>query len=167
MENKSPEKKELQTNISGETITFTQKMETMSNDPKVKEGVVAFVRTILNVGISIADAAPGGVGEILDAVALIGKKIREKNKDKSQTGGFDLTPDVPAWVNVLANAGEIPTGGVFPSYAIPTVFQLSRDIPRMVEGFNQARSILKNEQVDYQVNKTQIDNAIEKFNPKK
>jgi len=163
MENKSPEKRELQPNINGETITFVQKMETMSNDPKVKEGAVAFIRTVLNVGISIADAAPYGAGEILDAIALIGKKIREKNKKDPKKGGFDLTPDVPAWVNVLANAGEIPTGGVFPSYAIPTAFQLSHDIPRMVEGFNQARSILKNEKEDYQANKTQIDNAIDIF----
>lgn len=162
MENKSPEKNEIQPKISGETITFVQKMETMSKDPRIKEGTIAFVRTVLNLGITVADAF-GSIGEIPDIIALIGKKIRENNKDKSQKKGFDLTPDVPAWVNVIANTAEIPTGTLFPSYAIPTAFQLIHDIPRMVDGFNAARDILKDEQKDYQVNQTQIDTAIDIF----
>ena len=161
MENNSPEKIENQPYINVEKITFLQKMSAVLNNPKAKEGIVAIVRTAINTLGVVADFWPWA-GEAFEALVILGKKIPKDNQGRR----FDLLPDVPTWLVVLANAGEIPTGGVFPSYAIPAGWQFSKDRPRIIEGYEQAKTILQNEKNDYHQNQPQINNAIEVFTNK-
>lgn len=166
-ENSSPEIPPPSTKDTGHIINFSRRMETMWNDPNVRQGAAAFSRTILNLGISLADFVPGGPGEILDVIATIAKTIKRipgQKPDPSKIS-FDLTPDVPTWVAWAAEAPEVITNGVWPSYAIPTGLQMIRDVPRITEGAKQAVCILKGEVADYQANRSEIDTATNVFKP--
>lgn len=169
MENKSPEIIKSEKSNTGKVIEFSRKMSVLSQDPKVKEAGTAFIRTILNLGVSGADFIPGGLGEILDVIASIAKVVKRVPGEKPDPSKLriDLTPDVPAWLPWLSQIPEVVTGGAFPSYLVPTLVQMWHDVPRIIEGCNQAKEILKEEKGDYLANKANIDNAIETFNPKK
>lgn len=170
MENNSPEQNKPRVENIGKIIDFSRRMQSLYSDPDVKEAAIAGIRTILNFGITIVDAIPNGPGEIPDVLASISKTLKRHSGQKSDSSKFDifdLTPDVGAGIPWISQLLEIPTEGGAPSYLIPTVLQLRKDIPRMKRGFEKAKEIRESENLDYQVNKTQIDNAIEKFNPKK
>src|SRR5687767_11834193 len=73
----------------------------IARDPKVQEAALAAGRTLVNAGISVADAFPI-VGEIPSWAADAGKVV-----DKwARTLGFstDLTPDVSAAVAIGSEA---------------------------------------------------------------
>ena len=163
-----PENKELQPKKSlGNSIEFSRRMDAMSKDPIVKEGAAAFTRTILNTGISLADFIPGGIGELLDGIAIFGKTIKRKSGEKPDSSkiSMDLTPDVPSWVLWIVEAPEFISGGAWPSYLIPTVLQGIKDVPRIIEGTKQAIKIVKGETEDYLQNKSEIDTALDVFPP--
>ncbi|HNY04588.1 MAG TPA: hypothetical protein PKI92_02415 [Candidatus Woesebacteria bacterium] len=168
MENNSPETIKPKANNTGKIIDFSRRMKEVFKDPKAKEAGNAAIRTALNLSIAFADVIPGGLGEVLDVTASIGKIVGRKSGEKPDPSkiSIDLTPDVPLWVPWLSNIPEIHSGGAFPSYAIPAGLQLIKDIPRMIEGFRKAKEILKDERNDYNQNQTQIDKSIEVFTNK-
>ena len=169
MENNSPEQNKPKVDYVGKVIDFSQRMQSLYSDPEIKVAAAAGLRTILNLGISFIDNIPGGPGEIPDVLVSISKTLKKRSGEKSDPTKFDifdLTPEVGAGIPWLSQILEIPTEGGAPSYLIPTVLQLRKDIPRMKRGFERAREIREVENSDYQANKTQIDNAIETFNPK-
>ena len=166
MEHNSPEQRKPKTENPGKIVTFFKKMDLLSKDPTIKQAAIAAGRTLLNLGISAADFIPGGVGEIADGLATVAKTIQRAPGEKPDPSKFsvDLTPDVPTMAPWLSQLPEFFTGGAFPSYAIPTAMQLRHDIPLMVEGVRQARTMLKQESDDYQANEASIDKAINTFN---
>ena len=151
-------------NIGG-SIEFVRRMECLWKDKKVKEGTAAFTRTVLNLGISLADFIPGGPGEVLDVIAVIGKTIKHKSGEEINPAkiSMDLTPDVPTWIAWTSEAPEIVSGGLWPSYLVPTLLQGVKDVPRIVEGINQAIGIVKGEKKDYEDNRDQIQAALKVF----
>lgn len=169
MENNSPEQNKPKVENIGKVIDFSRRMQTLYNDPKVKEATAAGLRTILNLGISLIDNIPGGAGEIPDVLASISKTLKRRSGEKSDSSKFDifdLTPDVPTSIPWLSQILEIPTQGGAPSYLIPTVLQLRTDIPRIKKGFERAKEILAEENADYIDNQDKINNAIKVFNSK-
>jgi hypothetical protein len=164
----SSENKEIQPKKDlGKSMEFARRMNDLKKDPKVQEGAVAFTRTILNTGISLADFIPGGFGEILDFTATVAKTFKRKSGEKPDSSkiSIDLTPDVPTWVLWVLEAPEIPTMGAWPSYLIPTIYQGIYDVPKIIEGTKQAIKIVKGETDDYSQNKTEIDEALNVFPP--
>lgn len=104
-------------------------MAEMLKDEKVKTALLAAMRTLLNVGISVADAFPG-VGEVVSTVA-----------DVAKLTPLDLSPDVSKFVAWGSEALELFTAGAMPSHAIETTWQFVKDVPRMKAGLERAKEI--------------------------
>ena len=141
-------------------VNETSRWQAIARDPKIQEAAMAGVRTIINTGISVADAFPI-VGEIPSWAADAGK-ITDK---WARVLGFstDLTPDVSKAVAIGSEALEAYSGTAAPSHAIETTMQLQKDWPRITEGFGRLHQIWSEEAGDYQENQTEIDGAIAEF----
>jgi hypothetical protein len=101
----------------------------MVQDEKVRTALVALTRTLLNIGISVIDLIPG-IGEVVSIGADLAKLTK-----------FDLTPDVSKGIAWGSEILELFTGGVLPTHAIETTFQVIKDIPRIKVGLKKAKEI--------------------------
>lgn len=123
----------------------------MLKDEKVKESLLAFTRTLLNLGVSVVDAIPG-IGEVVS----LGVDLAKLTK-------FDLTPDVSKGIAWGSEILELFTGGVMPSHIIETGFQFVKDLPRMKEGLKRAQEIWRTHQAV--VKSEQVQKAASMFLP--
>lgn len=104
-------------------------MAKMIIDEEVKTGMLAFLRTCINLGITAADLIP----VMGDAISLIA--------DASKLTSFDVTPDVSkklAWGSEIL---EFFSLGVLPTHAIETVIQAYYDIPKIRIGLTRMKEI--------------------------
>ncbi len=169
-----------------------EKMRLILEDKKAREAFYAFLRTLANLGISVADAFPG-IGELpswaADGVKFLkiarAKNIdrkKEKNKQSSEQeesknfwARIDLSPDVPVWIASGSEAVDLAFGSVIPSHAVETLMQLKHDWPRIKDGLEKIKEIMGTQTLeelkiiadkelnDYQENKDEIDQALGTF----
>jgi len=121
----------------------------MLQDEKVKIALIAFARTVLNIGISVVDLVPG-IGEVVSIGA-----------DLAKLTSFDLTPDDSkawAWGSEVL---ELFTGGALPTHAIETTMQFVKDFPRMKAGVKRATEIWRAHQAT--VKSTEVQKAASMF----
>lgn len=136
------------------TLSGLERLKQIADDPQAVEALKACARTCTNIGISIIDVIPGGIGESVSWVADLGKFWKKTNI---------LTPDVSKVEAIGSEAGEFVSGGFFPSHVVETVRQLQADIPRLKEGLKRIKQIWREELDDYEVHREEIDTAINVF----
>lgn len=157
----SPENRlETETSFFGNALNTIGRLQRIFKDPQVREAATACLRTIVNGGISVADAIMPG-GELLSWAADIGK-FADENEARSLFS-TNLTPDVNKSLAVSTEALELITLGAFPSHFIETAHQFKADKPRILEGFKRALAIYRDEQDDYAQNREVIDEAVGAF----
>lgn len=163
-----------------------EKLKEVITDEETKEAFFAFVRLLINVGISAVDLVPG-IGELpswvadgiktLKEASKIGKKgAKKKDPESTFWAKIDPTPDVPLWIALGSESLEIPSGSAFPSHAVETVIQAGHDIPKIAKGLKRIKEIYGDKVVkkigenadrelrDYKDNKGEIDTALGAFN---
>lgn len=105
----------------------------------------ALIRTIINIILVLVDMFPGitlitDILETLNFFTRISTKLGYKMPQ--------LTPDVPTLLlgeTVLTNPIlEILTFGIFPTYAIPTIFQLYKDREKLSKVIKIIKSFISN-----------------------
>ena len=128
----------------------------ITRDPVVCKGAEAFLRTVVNAGISGADLGMG-VGEVLSWSAHAAKLIAIK----FEISLLNTTPDVPFWVNILSEAGEVPTLGTASTHSLASILQLIPDKKRMGTGVEKVKKIWRGR--DQAVHTPEVAAALETF----
>lgn len=143
----------------GQAIDVGQRIHRILVDPTVREGWEALLRTLANLGITIADFAPGGLGEVGSLTADTMKGVARVTGLKK----LDLTKDVSVAIAVGSELAEIPTAGAAPSHAVESLMQFRYDLPRMREGGKAAIELWRRETADFIDHKEELTGAMTAF----
>ncbi len=107
-------------------------------DPAVLDGVAAVTRTLLNLGLTLADFLPGGLGDAISDIPAGVLKVTGP-VIKALTGlNPDLTPAISKKLAVTAEGGLAPleaaTGGTLPTYGFLAFTQFKRQDLGLIKG---------------------------------
>lgn len=154
-----PVEREQSPSRFAQLLALGQRVHRIGKDPEVRQGVEAALRTLANAGIIVADAVPGGLGEIgswtADAAKTVGRAFGWKQ--------LDLTPDVSLAIALGSELAEAPTAGAAPSHAVEALMQLGYDIPRIREALKTAKEHWRIEQADFIDHKEELTGAMTAF----
>jgi|GEM_PF-2332958 len=127
----------------------------VSEDPDVRTGAEASLRSVLNAALAVADAIPGAgaVGSWGADTAKVWARMkyhreraeavaRGEDPDKVKLSPIDLTPDVRTEVAVGTEVLELIGADMIPTHAIEGGLQLRKDWPRIKKGFERLRELL-------------------------
>ena len=134
-----------------------KRLQDIVEDPEVRKGMVALLRTGINLGISGADTLPLGVGEMASWTADACKYIAQK----FNINVLDTSPDVSLSVAVGTEALEFASGGLVPSHVVETTMQLKADWPRLKGAYDKARRIWKGR--ERELANPEVQEALEHF----
>lgn len=117
-------------------IERVRRLEKIARDPEVYQGMTAFLRTAVNVGITGADFG-SGVGDVFswgaDAAKGVGRKLN--------ISLLDTTPDVSLLAAVITEPAEVFTGGLASTHAFESMLQARADWPRMKVAYEKLKAI--------------------------
>ena len=134
------------------------KLEILADDPAIREGAEASLRTAINTAIAVADMFPGvGMAASWGADAAKvwarfkymedrAKALAEgKDPSKVKMSPVDLTPDVSVEVALGTELLELVSMDMMPTHAIESAMQLKHDLPRIKKAAKKLRDALRTE----------------------
>lgn len=135
-----------------------QRLERLLEDPVLREGTEASLRTAINAMIAVADTIPGA-GSLAswgaDAAKIWARTqyFRERQRVAAEGGDpskvrlskVDLTPDVSIRLAVGTELLEFAGADFFPTHAIEAVAQLRHDLPRIRKALARFRELTARE----------------------
>lgn len=150
---------EIPPELVGEYAVTYSKWEMLLQNPSVRDGVKALLRTIANTGISAVDFVPvvgEGASWGADSFKML-SKLRWFGKLNF------LTPDVPLKGALASEAGEM-FGGSVPTHIYETLHQFFKaDKKAINDAIVALRETLKFDQAQYIDHKEEIDEALATF----
>lgn len=150
---------EIPPELVGEYAVTYSRWEMILQNPSIRDGVKALLRTIANTGISAVDVIPvAGEGASWGADSLkMLSKLRWLGKLNF------LTPDVPLKGALASEAGEV-FGGAMPTHIYETLHQFFKgDLKTIQNAIVALRETLKFDQAQYIDHKKEIDEALATF----
>lgn len=144
-----------------QALELARRLKHAAEDPQVRIGVEASLRSLINCAVAIADMVPAyGVlaSWSADAAKLwaqwdYAKRCKEaieqgENPLKVKMRVIDLTPDVHWGWAILTEPLDLCSGDLMPSHAIEGYKQLKADFPRIMEMVARVREYLRDVQCD-------------------